>query len=204
MKLYEVLENNPVAFLDEDNTYVGDQPLDTQQVSFDVAYSRPVGTFNGLEIWGSKYFGKNIDLYGIIDEQRNILAWCTLDVVQNTGYSTLTRVWVDPTQRGKNLVLTLINFITEKLKEKVMIDSRELTSSSSRGMIQKWVNLDPQYRHFTIKFVQNGQEITTPNVADILQQGSVNNVAVIFESMYNRNLPRYGAGKRIVSDFKWY
>ena len=204
MRLKYIFATSPIHFLDEDNTFIGDQPLDQQEVSFDVAYSRPVGTFNGLEIWGSKYFGKNIDLYGILDAQRNVVAWCTFDIVKHSGYATLTRMWVQADNRGNNHILTIVNFVIEKCKEKVLIDSDEMTPDSSRKMIKKWYLMTPQYRHFAMKFMNGTDEITNPNIDEILSPGMITTTAVILENVYNRNLPRFGAGKRIIKDFKWY
>ncbi|MGI0075932.1 MAG: hypothetical protein ACREAU_00820 [Nitrosopumilaceae archaeon] len=206
MKLKDLFEHNPVAFLDEmvDNTFIGDQPLEKQDISFDVAYSRPVGTFNGLEIWGSKYFGKNKDLYGILDNQRSVLAWAVFDLVKHPGYSTFERAYTVPKERGKNHILTIINFLVEKAKEKVLVDKDELTSNSSRKMFKKWFDLSPQLRHFTINFFENGKKIEHPDLHKIFQQGERNQVYIILEDAFGRNLPRYGAGRRILRDFIWY
>lgn len=206
MKLAELLMDNPVAFLDEmvDNTFIGDQPLDKQDVSFDVAYSRPVGTFNGLEVWGSKYFGKKYDLYGILNKERDVLAWALFDSEINSGYSTFVRAWVSPTERGKNHTLTIINFLTSKGKEKIIIDKHEETSSSSRRMLVKWFSLSPQYRQFSISFYDENGKIEPPDIDEILKAGNKNRVQIVLENLSDRELHRYGAGKRILNDFEWY
>lgn len=202
MKLKELLDNNPISFLDEDNTFIGNQPLENQEVSFDSAYSRPIGTYNGLEIWGSKYFGKNYDLYGILDKQRNILSWCLFDIVKNLGYSTLLRVFVDKNNRGKNLTLLIINFLTEKGKEKIMVDKDEFTSDSSRGMLKAWYKNNTS-RRFEMNFIDNNIKIETPDIESIFKIGSKNKISITMESISDFDLPRYGSGKRIVKDWIW-
>lgn len=206
MKLKDLFENNPISFLDEmvDNTFIGDQPLDKQDISFDVAYSRPVGTFNGLEIWGSKYFGKNKDLYGILDKQRNVLAWAVFDILKHSGYSTFERAWILPQERGKNHILTIINFLTSKSKEKIMIDKEEGTSSSSRKMFKKWFSLPPQYKRFSMSFYIDNKKIDEPDIEKVFQTGTVNDIYIIMEGIYSTHQPRYGAGKRILNDIIWY
>lgn len=203
MTLKELFENNPIHFL-EDNTFIGSQSFKNQQVSFDVAYSRPIGTFNGLEIWGSKYFGKDYDLYGILDKQRNVLGWVVFDLIKHPGYSTFSRAWVEPSERGKEHTLTIINFLISKAYEKIMIDKDELTSTDSRNMLRKWFNYSPQKRHFSIKFFDSRGEITKPDLDQILKDRTKNDVYLIFEDVYNRNLPRYGAGERVLQDIIWY
>jgi len=206
MKLKDLFENNPVSFLDEivDNTFIGDQPLQTQDISFDVAYSRPIGTFNNLEIWGSKYFGKSKDLYGILDKKRNVLAWVVFDVMKHPGYSTFERAWVLPKERGKNHTLTIFNFLTSKGKEKILIDVDALTSDSSRKMLKKWFSLSSQFRHFSISFFKNSKKIEQPDVDLIFKSGTQNNIHIVMEDCFNRTVPRYGAGKRILNDVFLY
>jgi len=202
MKLREILDNNPIRFLDENNSYIGDQPLEKQEISFDVAHARPVGTYNGHEIWGSKFFGKDYDLFGILDKERNILAWCLFDIVKNAGYSTFLRAYVDKDHRGQNLTLVIMNFMTEKNKEKVMIDKDELTSSSSRGMIKSWF-MNPAKRRFDIKFFDGDVQLNDPDIEQVLKAGEKNNISIVFEDMSGRISPRYGAGKQIIMDWEW-
>lgn len=210
MRLKELFANNPIHFIDdiplfEDNMFVGSQPFDKfQNVSFDVAYSRPVGTFNGLEIWGSKYFGGPYDLYGILDKQRNILAWVIFDIERHPGFSTFIRAWVEPSERGKDHTLTILNFIVSKGKEKIFIDKNEQTSTDSRRLIKKWLQYPPQKRHFDIKFFDSNGMIDNPNVEDILKPRTINDVYLILENTFNRDVPRYGAGRRVISEFVWY
>lgn len=203
MKLKDILLNPEIHFLDEDN-FVNVQNINHQEVSFDVAYSRPIGTFNGCEIWGSKYFGKKYDLYGILSKERNILAWCAFDIEMHPGYSTLIRAFVDPTARGNNHTLSIINFIVEKLKIKIMIDKDEPTSIDSRKMFKKWYNLTPQERHFNMSFYLNDTKIDNPDVEMILADNSKNNVYIIFEDCYDRKYNLFGCGKRILADAKFY
>lgn len=204
MKLKYLFENNPIHFINEDNMFVGSQPLNKQKVSFDVAYSRPVGTFNGLEIWGSKYFGKNKDLYGILDNQRKVLAWAVFDNKLNPNYSTFERAWVEPSERGKDHTLTIINFLITKANEKVMIDKNEITSTDSRNLIRKWMSYPPQKRHFNVSFFDSKGKIPSPDLDNILKDNTKNDVYIIFENTLNRELPRYGAGERILQDIIWY
>lgn len=208
MKLDDLFNNNPINFQEEDITtlFLEDnrfdfQPLQHQQVDFNVAYSRPVGTYNGKEIWGSRYFGKDVDLYGILDKQRNILAWSAFDNKSHTGYSTLIRSYVDPTQRGKDLTLTIINFLVTKANEKIWIDKDEPTSKDSRKLIGKWFQYPIQKRHFNMKFFDSSGEIAKPNTNQILQGGIKNDVYIILEDCLNMKMPRYGGiGKRILMD----
>lgn len=206
MKLAELFENNPISFIDEmvDNSQAGDQPFGREDVSFDVAYSRPIGTFNGLEIWGSKFFGKKYDLYGILNKERDVLAYAVFDLEIHPGYSTFIRAWVKPEERGKNHTLTIINFLTSKGKEKVMIDKKEVTSSSSRNMFKKWFSLTPQYKQFTMSFYVGDKKLDEPNIEKVFQQGTINDVHIIMENDDRKQHPRYGAGKRILRDWEWY
>ena len=202
MKLKELFENNPISFAFEDNTYIGDQPLEKQQVSFDVAYSRPLGTYNGHEIWGSRYFGKDIDLYGILDEHRNVLAWCIFDTVKNPGSSTFLRAYVDKAHRGQSLTLMIINFLTEKTKEKIIIDKDEVTSDASRGMIKSWFNSNAKCR-FKMKFFNNCKLMRKTDIDKILKAGVKNEISITMEAISDKVLPRYGSGERILMDWSW-
>lgn len=202
MKLCELFANNPIYDLGEDND-ITRQLLDKQDVSFDVAHSRPVGTFNGLEIWGSKYFGDKLDLYGILNKQRDILSWCLFDNAKNDPYLTFNRAYTSPQYRGNDYTLTIINFLIEKIKAKIIIDKDEVTSPDSRRMLFKWFSYDTQKRHFSMKAFFNGKEVNDLN--KILKDGSKNDVYIIMEDVYGRKLPRYGgSGKRILHDIVWY
>ena len=196
MKLTEIINNSKII---EDNFFNGDQPSDPQDISFDVAYSRPVGTFNGLEIWGSKYFGKDIDVYGILNKERDIISWAAFD---NTNNNYLKFIRAYSKEKGKNHILTIMNFLIEKLKQKIIITSNEVTSTSSRNMLLKWTKLTPQFKHFSMKFFDNDEEIF--NYEDALKDNVKNNIRIVMEDVYNRTLPLFGTGKRVLSDVIWY
>jgi len=191
MKLNELFAK-PVA---EDNRYIGNNRF-PECPEFDPEHSRPLGTFNGLTIWGSRY-GSSTDIYGVI-KNGNPVAWCAFDTSKNPGTSTWIRAWVDQEHRGKDLTLCIINFITAKNDEKITIDKDEQTSSASRGLLKKWMALTPQSRLFSIRFVDDHGSMVDPEFA--LSNWTKNDVHV--EIAPSRTVEqRFGTGKHIIPEW---
>jgi len=200
MKLIELFQILPELF--EDNAFIGDQRFDQDAPSFDGVYARPVGDFNGSEIWGSRYYGKDVDVYGILGTDRKTpIAYIALEK-SSEGY-LLRRAWVDKVSRGKKLTLTLLNFVISKCKEHVTVTSDEKTSSSSREFFKRLIALPPQTRHFTVKFVDGDTEIKDPDINKILGQGSKNSIKIVMEGV-DHGLRLFETGSRRLYGFQWY
>jgi hypothetical protein len=211
MQLKELFELNGFTPLYEDNGFIGSQRLDTQVLSFSNEVNGKIaGTFNGIEIWKSDYFiDINCILYGILDE-KEVLSWCVFDLVKNPGYLTFIRAFTKKEHRGKDLILTIINFLIEKTKEKIIIDKKEMTSSDSRRMIKKWANYDNHdqvKRHFNIKVLDKNKNEIDVSLDSVLIPHTENDNYLLFETTNDRVYTTlYGPiGKKgILQDWVWY
>lgn len=205
MKIKELFELRINYILNEDNKFIGSQVFADQEISFDIAHSMLVGSFNGLEIWGSKYIGPKYDIYGILTKDREVLSWCIFDIEIHPGFSTFIRAFTKKEHRGKDLVLTIINFMVEKSKEKILIDKDESTSTDSRKMIKKWANYPNVKRHFNIKVLDKDQKEVDINLNDVLSDDSKNDNYLLFESDSDKKYHlMIGVGLRVLSDWVWY
>ena len=198
MILRDILLNPEILLLD-DNTFVGSQNFDENLPKFESAYSRPVGTFNRIEIWGSKFYGSTYDVYGILNQDKSPKAYIILK--PESKHSEWIQAWVEPSERGKKFTLTLINFVIEKLKEKIKISKDELTSTDSRKLIQNWLKLSSQERHFNLNLMLNGEKSTD---WDSAFETNVNSYEIILENFSDKKIPLFGAGERVITEFKWY
>lgn len=205
MTLKELFEHRINYILNEDNKFIGSQVFDDQEISFDIAHSILVGSFNGLEIWGSKHLGPRYDMYGILTKNREVLSWCIFDIKMHPGFSTFIRAFTKKEHRGKDLTLTIINFMVEKTKEKILIDKNESTSSDSRKMINKWANYSNVKRHFTIKVLDKDKKEIDVSLDSVLIDHSINDNYLLFETISDKIYPSTcGVGRRILSDWIWY
>lgn len=214
MNLKELFDKT--VFLGEDNRFIGGQPFDTTQEVFftDECHAKPAGSFNGTVIWESYFFPKEYILYGILNEERNPLSWCVFNLEKNPGYLTFIRAFTEKEHRGKDLMLTMVNFLIEKCKKKILIDKKEETSSDSRRMIKKWANYDNHdqvKRHFKIKVLdKDKKEIDTP-LDSVLTALTLNDNYILFETTNDRVYPSLyggpsgkGKGQGVLSDWVWY
>lgn len=211
MNLKELFDRT--VFLCDDNRYVGGQPFDTTQKVFftDECHAKPAGSFNGTVIWESYFFPKKYILYGILTEEREPLSWCVFDLEKNPGYLTFIRAFTEKEHRGKDLMLTMVNFLIEKCKKKILIDKDELTSSDSRRMIKKWADYPEVKRHFKIKVLDTDKKEIDVPLGPILTVHTKNDNYLLFETTNDRVYPSLyggpggkGKGQGVLSDWIWY
>ena len=93
-------------------------------------YSKKIGTMNGNDIWGSRYYGSNFDAYGILDDNKNPLAVLIIQTHQRLyngkKCQQIEKTWVDSDHRNKAYATSLIGFVIRKLKTP-LISNRLLT-----------------------------------------------------------------------------
>lgn len=121
MKLEELfLEDYALSF------NMGDELPDFK----DRQYSKRIGTMNGNEIWGSRFYGADFDAYGILDDNKNPLAVLIIQTYQKLyngkKCQQIEKIWVDKNNRNKAYATSLIGFVIRKLKTP-LISNRLLT-----------------------------------------------------------------------------
>jgi hypothetical protein len=84
--------------------------------------SRQVGTFDNQVIWGSRFYGRDYDAYGILND-----GVCVAMVVITTSesiaivddkatpYQTIAKIWVHANFRGKAYATCIIGFLIKKM-----------------------------------------------------------------------------------------
>lgn len=102
--------------------------------AFDPRYSKVVGQFDGLDIWGSREF-KGCDTYGILDDDHVPLAICRIELTANLPI--LRELWTNDSHRGKGYATILILFLLRKLNIKLHIPATEVVSDDARSFIIK-------------------------------------------------------------------
>jgi hypothetical protein len=113
----------------------------------------------------------------------------------------LIRAFVDNDHRGKDYTLLILNFVTEKLKEKIMITSDEETSSDSRKMLLKWSKLGTERRFKMKQFI--GDDEVNQSWDEILAPHVKNDVSIMLEALSDKKYRLFGAGPRVISDWIW-
>jgi hypothetical protein len=169
-------------------------------------YSDKLGTYNSVEIYGSRYFGERIDAYGIIDEKTNkTLAFLLINTnptnIGGVDYYSTAGVWVSPEHRNKGLASTLYLFVTRKMNLKLMSDS---------GVSSNGLNLYSSFlkrKLLNVKFYNNStNEIVNTEPSDLFSLPNKWNL--IFEKIEDwSNLNGYdirlnGLGHRQVPEYR--
>lgn len=124
------------------------QPFDMREQNnlpdfLDKKYSKLVGTFDGYDIYGSRFYGEKYDAYGILNNQQNVCATLVIQT-QEKMYDgkkcqQIEKVWVDKNDRGKALATSLLAFVIRKLKTN-LISNRLITNDGEifyKKLIQK-------------------------------------------------------------------
>jgi hypothetical protein len=107
MKLKDLFEDRAVGFEMTELPDFSDSSL-----------SKKVGTFDGYEIWGSRFYGSAFDTYGILDDGKAIaiIVISTKEqLIAGIKFQEIQKIWVAEQHRGRALSACLIGFIVKKL-----------------------------------------------------------------------------------------
>lgn len=105
--------------------------------TFDPKYSKVVGTFDGVDIWGSREL-RGYDIFGIRDET-SVLAYLVLSNSERNGAIPMRELWTSPTARGHGYATILLLFVLRKLRQRVLLSHDEVISDDARSFILKGV-----------------------------------------------------------------
>ena len=134
MKLFEIFKMDEVFAQSFEMT-----PSDDLDKFIKPEYSAKVGTFDGYEIWGSRFYGEKLDTYCILGENnipKAIVVIQTDEVLYDgINCNQIEKVWVDKNSRGKSLTTIILGFIV--IKSKTHLISNKIVTQDGKKFYQK-------------------------------------------------------------------
>jgi hypothetical protein len=194
MKLIELFTKLPDAeifHLKED--FIND-PLITMP-KFKPRYAKVVGTYDGREVWGSRFFGAEHDIYAF-REKNATLAFVVVNSRENEmGAYPLERIWTNPKHRSKGYATALILFITQKLGNKLIIQKDEPLTQDSWD----WLIKSVEKNRLKVVDVETKKLVKVEKLKMELNQKQHTTTSLIIETtMQSKKL--FGTGYRILSE----
>lgn len=115
----------------------GRLPLDPpNKPTFDPKYSKVVGTFDGMDIWGSREI-PGFDVFGIRDSGGLVLAYIIMSSDSGSDAHRLRELWTSTIARGRGYATILLLFVLRKLNRRLLLSHDEVVSDDARSFILK-------------------------------------------------------------------
>jgi hypothetical protein len=111
-------------------------PIPPNLPSFDPKYSKVVGTFDGLDIWGSRELA-GFDIFGIRDTTGDALSYLIVSNADIGGAFPLRELWTASDARGCGYATILLSFVLRKLGRRIILTHDEVVSDDARSFILK-------------------------------------------------------------------
>lgn len=112
--------------------------ISDQLPDFNPRWAKVVGTADGRDVWGSRCFGDEIDVFAFRTENK-CDAFIALSNTDIKGAQPLMRVWCAPAERGKGLTAALLGFVTKKLKNKLLVAKKEPLTKDGKDWLIKLI-----------------------------------------------------------------
>ena len=134
MKLFEIFK------MDEDFAQSFEMtPSDDLDKFIKPEYSAKIGTFDGYDIWGSRFYGEKLDTYCILGENNIPKALVVIQTKEKlydgVKCQQIEKVWVDKNSRGKSLTTIILGFIV--IKSKTNLISNKIVTQDGKKFYQK-------------------------------------------------------------------
>lgn len=108
----------------------------------DVNTAKKIGTSENYDIWGSRYYGENLDAYGILDSENSPLALLIIEtkekLINGKRGQEINKLWVRADHRGKALAMALLCFVIRKTKTALFVGS--LVSKDGEQLLKKIID----------------------------------------------------------------
>jgi len=191
-ELFSILPNLELLHIKED--FATDPAITIPD--FNPRYSKIVGTYDGKDVWGSRFFGPDHDAYGFADKDQ-VLAFVVIGSDKNAKYDAypIERIWTDPSQHGKGYATALILFLTQKLKVKLLIDKNEKLTQDSWDWLIKGV----EKKRLNAIDVKTNKIVKLTKLKKELKQKQLTSTALIIEST-STLATLFGTGYRILKE----
>lgn len=186
MKLKDMLP----LLTNEDYAFSYGMPPEPQ---FDPKYAKVIGTFDGKDVWGSRFIP---DHHVIAFRTNEILdAYIIVEDTLVHGAHPIVRVWSRGGKERSGYITALILFLLRKLHVKLLIKSDEALTPEGWNLLVRSI----QRGRFTAKDAATGKTVDKEHLNQdrILQQTVRTPLSLILES-YKSKYPLFGTGYRNV------
>lgn len=190
MKLRDIFSAMPTQ-----STFHEDYAIDAAITfpDFNSRYAKIVGTFDGLDVWDTRFFEPNHHTFAFRNESGKAIAFVVIEENMFNGAHPLVRMWSDKEHRKRGLITALILFITKKLQLRLIIKSDEPLTDQGRN----WLVAAVKSNKIKAINAATNRPLTIDDVTkDIENRKSINthtDLSVIIESGKSR-YPLFGSG----------
>jgi GNAT superfamily N-acetyltransferase len=175
MKLLELFQKLPEDFAIRPLGIANSRPKNIP--SFDPAYSKVVGTFDGKDVWGSRE-KRGYEIFGF-KVNDNVVSYCIIGEEEvSPGVQEFRELWTDDNYRGRGLGSGLILFLTKKIKIKLLLNKNEIVSPDARMVLSALAKTGK------IKITSDG---VTADYESIFNDRTKNNIELMIESTPHPN-----------------
>lgn len=195
MKLNELF-NSPNLLKDDFAIGIMDQDPD-----FNPKWSKIVGTIDGRDVWGSRCFGDNLDVFAFRTNEI-CEAYVVIKNIELSGALPLVRVWCKPSLRGKGLISALLGFVTKKMNNKIIVTKDEPITKDGKDWLIKLIKNPSGFKITAI----DGKKISPEDIesawTDAKNASVANDLQVIIEngrrySLWGDNYPLKEAAQHL-------
>ena len=164
---------------------------------FEPHYSKVVGTFEGKDIWASRYY-PNHHVFGII-ENNNLQAFITIEDNLINGCHPLTRIWSKGGKTTVGYITALVMFVLRKVQLKLIIKDIEPLTQYGCNWLVKLV----QRNRLTATNAITHNKLTSDEIVNDFNQSKTNRecttLAIILEGE-KFDYPLFSLGYRTLSE----
>ena len=166
----------------------------------DTNVSVRIGTSEGYYIYGSIFYGNDHDAYGILNDKNKTLAILIIKTreqsIERLKFQEIEKLWVDPSERGKALMITLINFVIRK--QHTNLSSGEKLTSYGRKLFQKIIDK----KSYEIEYIDMKSRQKINDEPKDLHIYPNRYQIVLCERVYESEDRRFGHGKGICEEMR--
>lgn len=159
-----------------------------------------LGTSEGFDIYGSRYYGEDLDAYGILSDDNKPIAIIVIKtkerVFDRLKFQEIEKLWVDPNHRGKALMISLINFVIRK--QHTNISSGDKLTNDGKNLFQKIIDK----KSFDVEYVDLIKRQKLDQIPSDLFKFPNNYQIVLVERIYESADRMLGHGPGICEEMR--
>jgi GNAT superfamily N-acetyltransferase len=191
IELFTLLPDNEIFFLKED--FASDPAITIP--SFKARYAKVVGTYDGLEVWGSRFFGAEHDTYAFREKNTTLAFVVVSSKKSEFDAYPLERIWTNPKHLRKGYATALILFLTQKLHNKLLISKDDKLTQDSWG----WLIKSVEKNRLKVLDVETKELVSIEKLKNELNQKQHTSTSLIIETTMG-SIELFGTGYRILRE----
>jgi GNAT superfamily N-acetyltransferase len=155
---------------------------------FNPRYAKIVGTVDGMDVWATKYFGDKYTTFAFRSDEQ-LISFIVVEDRKVKGSHPLVRTFCDPQYRKQGYITALVNFVTHKLRLRlILLPSERLTPDS-----WNWLVSAVQANRITTLNGSTKQPLTVDEILAAQQTQTPTDLSVIIETGQTKQ-PVFGSG----------